>query len=311
MLKLMSTARFAVLLLLIFGPEAFAQSVEETRVVLLGTAGGPSIKSARAQPASAVVVGDRVYIVDTGNGVARQMALAGLSPRLLRAVFITHLHSDHVADYGTLFLRAWASGMYEPISAFGPPPLIDMTRSWLEFMAWDIALRVEDEGRPPLSGLIRPSEIEAEGVVFDDGFAKVTAFLVEHDAAKPAFGFRFDTPDRSIVFSGDTAYSERLVAMSRGVDILVHEVVSEAGARAITTRLDAGNDKLLRHILEAHTSTEDVGRIAAAAGVGKLVLTHFVPSGLAGFDEPEKWLTGVRKHFSGEVIVGEDLMVIQ
>ncbi len=288
-----------------------AESASGTQVVLLGTAGGPSIKPARAQPANAVVVNGDVYIVDAGDGVARQIGLAGLTPARLRAVFITHLHSDHVADYGNLMLRAWMSGLTQPVETFGPAPLVAMTRSYLYYMAWDIRLRVEDEGRAPLAGLIRPNEIEAEGVVFDADGTRVTAFLVEHDAAKPAFGFRFDTPHRSIVFSGDTAYSKRLVEMSQGVDILVHEVLSEPGARAIAERIGPGNKKLLRHILVAHTSAEDVGRIAAKAQVGKLVLSHFVPTGLEGFDEDDKWLAAVRKHFDGEVVVGRDLMVIE
>jgi len=290
---------------------AAAENQSDMRIVLLGTAGGPAIKRSRAQPASAVVVNDNVYIIDAGDGVARQMALADLSPLKLRAVFITHLHSDHVADYGTLLLRAWLSGLKHPVDTFGPPPLVAMTVSWLEFMDWDIQLRIRDEARVPLSGLIRPREFNEGGVIFDDGVVKVTAFLVEHDAAKPAFGYRFDTPDKSIVFSGDTAFSQRLIEMSRGVDILVHEVVSIPGAEAVVQKLDPGNEQLLRHIVDAHTPAVEVGQIAAQADVAKLVLTHLTPSGMPGIDEPEVWLKDVRKHYSGEVIVGEDLLVIR
>ena len=125
-----------------------------TRLVLLGTAGGPSLKATRAQPANALIVNGAVYIIDAGNGVCGQMALAHISPRALRAVFITHNHSDHVADYGTLLLRAWTSGLKTPVDTFGPPPLEDMTRSYLQYMDWDIQVRMVDEGRMPFADFI-------------------------------------------------------------------------------------------------------------------------------------------------------------
>ena len=313
MLKL---ARFIFLIsataMLLGAQTLYAQQAEEsTRWVLLGTAGGPSIKKARAQPANALIVNGDVYIVDAGDGVARQMALAGISARKLRAVFITHNHSDHVADYGTLLLRAWASGLKTPVDTYGPPPLAAMTKSYLDYMNWDIQLRIVDEDRLPLGGLINAHDIAGEGVIYQDANVKVTVFEVPHAAAKPSYGFRFDTPHKSIVFSGDTAYSENLIEAAKGVDILIHEVVSVHGVEAIVNRIDPGNEALKRHIIEAHTPIAEVGKVAAAAGVKKLVMTHFVPTGLPAFDKPELWLDGVSKHYSGEVVVGEDLLVIE
>ena len=112
------------------------------------------------------------------------------------------------------------------------------------------------------------------------------------------------------MFSGDTTMSDALVELATGADILVHEVVSIEGAAAIVERLDPGNEALERHIIEAHTTAGDVGRVAARAGVERLVLTHFVPSGLPEFDRPELWLEAVRPHFAGEVIVGRDLLEV-
>src|SRR5689334_12643954 len=134
-----------------------------TRLVLLGTAGGPSIKKSRAQPANALIVNGSVYIIDAGNGVARQMALADVSPQALRAVFITHLHSDHTADYGTLLLRAWLTGLKKPVDTYGPAPLEDMTRAYMRYMEWDIQLRISDEHRSPFAPLVRAHNIADEG----------------------------------------------------------------------------------------------------------------------------------------------------
>lgn len=282
-----------------------------TRLILLGTAGGPAVKKVRAQPANAVVVADSVYIVDTGDGVSRQMALAGLSVRELRAIFITHNHSDHVADYGTLLLRAMASGLKDPVESFGPPPLARMTDSYLDYMRWDIELRVQDENRPPLGTLVQVHEIAGPGVVFQDDNVRVRAVEVPHGAARPSYAYRFDTRDLSIVFSGDTSRSEALIELARGADILVHEVLNTDAIDATVNRTDPGNEALKRHIIEAHTPMREVGEVATQAGVRKLVLSHFVPSDIPAYDRPEIWLEGVRETFKGEVVVGEDLMEIR
>lgn len=281
---------------------------EATRLILLGTAGGPSPKQTRSAPANAVVVNGAVYVVDAGNGVARQLVLAGLAPRALRAVFITHHHSDHNADYGNLLLLAWTAGLRRPVDTYGPPPLARMTEQFLALNAPDIELRQEEEGRPILAHLIRPHEIDGDGVIYEDENVKVTAFEVIHLAAR-AFGFRFDTSDRSIVFSGDTSPSENLIHHARGADVLVHEVVSVPAVDALVARVDAGNEALRSHIINAHTSLTEVGRIAAEAGVKTLVLTHFVPSD-GPDDKTELWLEGGRQRFFGELIIGEDLMEI-
>jgi ribonuclease BN (tRNA processing enzyme) len=280
------------------------------RVVLLGTAGGPAIKRTRAQPSNAVVVNDALYVVDTGNGVCRQLALAGIPSRSLRAVFVTHHHSDHVADFGTLFLRAWASGLVRPVDAFGPPPLRWMTDRYLEYMSWDIRLRMEDEGRVPLASLVRVHEFAEDGVVYRDENVTVTAAEVPHGVAKPAYAFRFDTSHHSVVFSGDTSPSDSLVALARDCDVLVHEVLSVPGVDLLVDRIEAGNEALKRHIIEAHTPAEDVGRIATRAACKRLVLNHFVPSGLTEFEEPRWWTDPARQHFAGDVVMGEDLLVV-
>ena len=187
---------------------------------------------------------------------------------------------------------------------------VTMTRAYLRYMDWDIQLRISDENRPPFAPLVQAHNIAAEGVIFQDENVKVTAVEVPHGAAKPSYAFRFDTPTRSIVFSGDTSRSSSLVTLAKGADILVHEVLNTEGVDAAIGIGGAANEALKRHIIEAHTPVEEAGQVAHDAGVKKLVLTRFVPS-LPAFDKPEIWIRGARKFYDGEIIVGQDLLEIE
>lgn len=289
-------------------PLARAQSPARprTRLILLGTAGGPTPKAGRAAPAQAIVVGDRIYLVDCGDGVARQLALAQLPIRQLRAIFITHHHSDHNAGYGPLFLLGWTAGL-TTVDSYGPPPLEKMTRQLLEAYAFDIETRIADEGRSPLAPLIRPHDITAAGEVFKDDRVKVMAAANRHPPIEYSFAYRIDGPDRSIVISGDTNHSEAVIALAKGADVLVHEALY----RPYFERPDAPQTSSVRqHIIASHTDVEDIGRVAAAAGVKQLVLSHFVPSDPPGAVTDEQWLSSVKKHYRGPVLLGRDLMEI-
>jgi ribonuclease BN (tRNA processing enzyme) len=283
-----------------------ASSERRSRLILLGTAGGPTPKPTRSAPAQAIIVGDACYVIDCGDGVARQLAIAGISFDTLRGVFITHHHSDHNADYGNLLLLGWAANLTQRVDTYGPPPLAQMTRQFLDLNAFDIATRVADEGRPPLEELIAPHEITGDGVVLRDQNVTVTAALVDHPPVAPAFAYRFDCPDRSIVISGDTRPSANLVRLARGADILVHEVMYlPALERLIASEPNA--PRLREHLLASHTTTEQVGRIASEAGVGTLVLSHMVPGGDTSLTD-DIWREAVRPYFSGNIVVGSDLM---
>jgi len=282
-----------------------AQAAHRTRIVLLGTAGGPTPKRGRAAPASVVVVDGVAYVVDCGNGVARQMVLAGVDLPRLRHLFITHHHSDHNADFGTLVLLAWAAGLRTDVDTWGPPPLARMTDLFFEMSAPDIDVRVKDEGRAPLGPLVHAHELKDGGVVVRDERVVVRAAVVHHPMVPIALAYRIDGPDRSVVFSGDTTRADALVALARGADVLVHEVMFP-GAYAAEAAGDARS--IARHILESHTSVEDAGRVAQEAGVKTLVLSHFVPDNNA--DADRSWLPLARKHFKGEVVVGRDLLEI-
>ena len=157
------------------------------------------------------MVDGRPYLVDTPNGVAGQLAKAGVSLPTLTQIFITHNHSDHVIDAGTLMVLAWGAGLRTPVTLHGPPPLQDILRHSLAASRFDIVARMREEGRPALAPLVHVREFTRGGLVYEDLRVKVTSTLVNHYTVKPAFAYRFDTAARSIVISGDTTYSPALV----------------------------------------------------------------------------------------------------
>src|SRR4051794_9815579 len=288
-------------------PRGEAQG-KKTRLILLGTGGGPRPRRANAASAQVIVTNELAYVVDCGDGVARQLAFAGVPLSSLRHIFITHHHSDHNADYGNLILLAWAAGLRTKVDTWGPPPLEKMTRLFFEMNSYDIATRINDEGRVPLAPLVRVHEMDQGGLVMQDEDVKVTAVLVHHPPVVPAFGYRFDAADRSIVISGDTAPSDELIRLAQGADVLVHDALYVPGVDRLVARVPNA-PALKRSILSHHTSAEDAGRVAQAAGVKTLVLSHLVPP-----DDPaitdQMWIDAARVHFRGPVIVGKDLLEI-
>jgi ribonuclease BN (tRNA processing enzyme) len=282
---------------------------KKTRLILLGTGAGPRPRTNRFASAQVIVVGDSAYVIDCGDGVAHQLVAAGVPLTGIRHILITHNHSDHNLDYGNLIMGAWNVGLGTRLDTWGPPPIEKMTRLFFEMNAYDIDTRIADEGKPPLVPLVHVHELTAAGPVFDDGAVKVTAALVPHPPVKPAFAYRFDTADRSIVISGDTAPpSDKLIELARGADVLVCEAMYLPGIDRLAARVPNAT-RLKEHILAGHTSAEDVGRIAQAAGVKLLVLSHLAPA-----DDPtitdEMWISAARVHFRGPVIVGRDLLEI-
>jgi ribonuclease BN (tRNA processing enzyme) len=339
-------------------------SNSRTRLILLGTAGGPTWwpNSDQCGISSVVAVGDAYYIVDCGEGVGKrlQQAISPASSRVMddkvRALFLTHLHSDHTVDYANLLLFGLFVGLdrrSSPFKVFGPgrrgqmapvfslpgaptptvpiinpdnptPGTRDMTGYLYQAFATDLNDRIRDNGKPsleasvevhdielpPIAGFKSPNETPSPPMepfkIFEDDRVRVSATLVEHAPVWPAFAYRFDTDDGSIVFSGDTGRSENLIKLAKGADILVHEVIVTNWIKGLfPTPRSAANEGLMQHLLNAHTQVEEVGAIAEAAGVKKLVLSHIVPG-----NATREQLLPAGKGFSGELVIGRDLMQI-
>jgi len=281
---------------------------DRMKLILLGTGGGPRPRKASSAPAQVILVNDAAYVVDCGDGVARQLVIADVPLPNLRHIFITHHHSDHNADYGNLILLAWTAGLRTRVDTWGPPPLEKMTKLFFEMNAYDINTRIADEGRVPLVPLIHVHDLSQGGLVMRDDNVKVTSTLVHHPPVVPAFAYRFDSADRSIVISGDTAPSDNLIKLAQGADILVHDALYEPGVDRLVARVPNAA-KLKQSIMSHHTSAEDAGRLAQVAGVKTLVLSHLVPP-----DDPtitdQMWIDAARTHFRGSVVVGKDLLEV-
>ncbi len=285
-------------------------SPAKTRLILLGTGGGPRPRKGRYSSSQVIIVNNVAYVVDCGDGVARQLVIAGIPLNTIGDVFITHHHSDHNADYGNLLLLAWASGLHTRVDTWGPPPIEKITQLFLEMSKTDIDVRIADQGNLPLGPLVHAHDLTGPGLVMQDDNVRVTSALVDHPPLVPAYAFRFDSADRSIVISGDTRRSANLETLARGADVLVHEALWVPAVDRIIGSSNASDLAALRaHLINSHTSVEDCGRVAAAAGVKTLVLSHLVPSDDPAITE-QMWIDAAQKYFSGEIIVARDLMEI-
>jgi ribonuclease BN (tRNA processing enzyme) len=293
-----------------------ASAQAQTRVITLGTQGGPMPSATRAQPATAVIVRGRVYLVDAGNGVSLQLAKAGLDHRRVGQIFITHNHDDHNADWGTLMGLQWATGRRQPTHVLGPAGTEAMLKGFLEYFKPNARIRMADaKGLMPPEQMFKAHDYKGSGEVYRDDLITVTAAENCHYAQDGAgasgldlsYSLRFQTPDRVIVFSGDTGKCERVLALAKDADLLIHEVIDlDLIEKALSAMLPApAAQALMRHMRDDHTTAEDVGRLAKAAGVKHVVLNHIIP----GASEPDSvYLEPVKRQYSGPVTVARDLM---
>ena len=293
-----------------------ASATGATKLVILGTSGGPSVGRPRYMTSSVMLHDGAAHVVDCGYGVTEQLVRAGVKLQDIKDIFITHHHPDHNVELGTLIYFAWYAGC-PGLDLFGPPPLRQITGDYLKALKPDVDIWLEDIGHAPM-GPVKVHQVSAGGPVMSSGAIKVTAALVNHPPVVPALGYRFDFPDRSIVFSGDTAPVQSLARLARGADVLVHEAMympaMKAELDAVANRNTGGSaiagdrQKLWDHLMRSHSPAEDVGRIAAEAGVKTLVIYHQVP--IVGVTD-DQWTQAVRQGgYRGQVIVAKDLMVI-
>jgi ribonuclease BN (tRNA processing enzyme) len=272
---------------------------QDTRVILLGT-GNPNPEPDRMGPSSAVVSGDRVYIVDCGPGVVRRAAQAGVRVDQITRAFITHLHSDHTVGLPDLIFTPAVAGRTEPLELYGPPGLRSMTSHIMKAYAEDMQIRLHGLEPAIARAYIVNARDVKPGEIYRDDAVRVIAFAVPHGSWKYAYGYRFEARDKTIVFSGDTTYSEAVARACSGCDILVHEVYSAAGFAERTPDWQ-------RYHAAFHTSSIDLGKLAAEAKPRKLVLYHQLPMG----QTPQEVIGEIRQHFTGEIVYGRDLDVIR
>jgi ribonuclease Z len=273
---------------------------DSTVVVMLGV-GMPRPDPDASGPATAVLVGSRVFLFDAGPGIMRRMAAAHLPINGVTALFITHLHSDHTLGLPDLIFTSWVMGRRNALEAYGPHGLQEMTTHILEAWKVDEDVRTNGLEHEPASGYaVNVHEIRP-GVVYDSGGVSITAIPVLHGSLKEAYAYRIDTPTRSVVISGDTRPSDALVAASRNVDVLVHEVYSAA---KLAPEKRPGGDDWPRYMHEFHTSDVELGKIAAEAKPKLLVLTHIIRMG----SSDEDLIRAIRAGgFGGRIVVGRDL----
>lgn len=275
----------------------------QTRIVLLGT-GTPNADPDRSGTAIAIVVNDTPYLIDCGPGVvrranaARQLGIEALRPSNLKHLFITHLHSDHTVGYPDLIFTPWVLQRDEPLNVFGPVGTQNMTDHLLAAYAEDIHIRIDGLEPANAKGYkVNVTEIRP-GVVFRDDNVTVKAFRVRHGSWKHAFGFRFETPDRVIVVSGDTSPTPELIENARGCDVLLHEVYSQAG-------FEKRPPVWQRYHTSFHTSTKELAEIATETKPGLLILYHQLFWGASDQD----LLREIGQHYTGRVVSGRDLDV--
>ena len=272
----------------------------------MGT-GTPNADPSRSGPALAISVGGRSYIVDFGPGIVRQAAalssnrggpFESLNPKNLKVAFLTHLHSDHTTGYPDLILTPWVLERSDPLKVFGPKGIKNMTTKILQAYKTDIDYRIDGLEPANESGWKVEAVEVNEGVIYKDELIEVIAFKVNHGTWENAYGYKFITEDKTIVVSGDTAPSEKLIEISNGVDILVHEVYSQSG-------FNRRNDVWQKYHSSHHTSTIELAEIANKAKPKLLVLTHILFWG----STEEEILKEIQSVYPGQVSIGEDLSV--
>ncbi|MHA1943465.1 MAG: MBL fold metallo-hydrolase [Candidatus Thorarchaeota archaeon] len=268
----------------------------ENKVILLGT-GTPIIDPKRSGPSVAIVVGKSTYIVDFGPGIVRRAVAAGLEPVSLTRAFLTHLHSDHTIGYPDLIFTPAVEGRNEPLEVYGPNGLAEMTQHILEAYKEDVRERFDGLEPATKSGYVVNAHEIREGIIYKDEHMEVEAFRVDHGALD-AYGFKFVTPDKIIVISGDTRPTSDLIEKSKDCDILIHEVYSAAG-------LKERSEEWIKYHTSVHTSTIELAEIANKVKPGILVLYHQ----LFWKRTEEELLKEITERYGGRVVSGKDLDV--
>lgn len=279
---------------------------DENRLVLLGTQGGPFIRSYKQTPsANLIVYNNTSFVIDTGYGTTFKLREVGVNLSTIKYIFITHFHSDHYLDLGPLLYNTWISGLSEEIQVYAPAGIKSLLKSYWKSNQYDIDTRIKDEGRPDVRKLVAVNEIK-EGVLVTNPDFEISCLKNYHPPVENSFAFKFKLGDKSIVFSGDTAYFPPLAEFALEADYLIHEAMYTPAVDEIAKRRSYAT-KLIASIKSHHTAAEDVGKIASKAHTKNLIINHFVPPDDESLTE-QVWIDAVRTTFPGTIIIGKDLL---
>lgn len=298
---MISFCRAVRLVLFLAAVAPVAAQGQQFRVTLLGTGCPPAVMN-RFGPSTLVEAGKQKFLFDAGRGALQRLTELAVPWHDVQGVFLTHLHSDHVVGFPDLWLTGWliVPGRNVPLQVWGPRGTAAMMSHLQQAYEYDVRIRIQNDGASPQGVALLVKEI-SEGVVYEQGGVKVTAFEVDHAPVRPAFGYRIDYAGRSVVLSGDTRVSENLIRHAQGVDVLVHEVFVPATLER--AGVPAGRAK---NIIDYHTTPEQAGEVFARAKPKLAVYSHIcMPTATE-----QDLLPATRKTYTGPLQLGEDLMVI-
>ena len=290
-------------------------------LITLGTAAGPSLRPDRVQSCNLLTVNRTHYVVDAGDGVARRIAQAGIEIREIGIIFITHHHDDHTAGLGTLMSLAWDRQRTKPINVYGPPKTEELVKAAVQYCGISAEIRIADGGRTvPIADVFFGHDV-GTGMIYQDANIKVTAVENSHFAfhqglaagKHKSYSYRFEMPDRVIVFTGDTGLSDGVTELAKGADLLITETSSCEDRRQTMIKdgrweamTPVEQEGIMQQATQGHMTLNDIATMATRANVKTVVLSHLTQR--VGTEDYTSWAVEVNKHFSGQVLVAKDLM---
>ena len=298
-----------------------ADAEASTTLITLGTAGGPLPRKDRAQSSNLLIVNGTLYLIDAGGGVTRRVVQSGYDFRKVGKIFITHAHSDHTAGLATLLVSEWEYQRAEPIDIYGSG-VEALVKGAIDYLTPNAEIRWAEGKQRPMADTFHGHDV-APGLVYQDANVKVTAVENTHFHFQPgtppygkykSYSYRFETPGRVVFFTGDTGPTDAVVDLAKGADLYVTETTSPDDVVEVFKRNGAWQAKtpaeqegFLRHMHEEHVTPEDIGKMAAKAGVKAVVMTHLGPS-VDPNDDYRRYIDEAKKYYSGPITIAKDLM---